>query len=83
MKHPENKATLVKFFITSAAMVCLPVLSFFLSKSLVFADTEKPMLWSGITSIVVTNIIVIVYIVLAFGEDSSATDGAAAQKKAS
>jgi hypothetical protein len=79
IRHPGNRAVLLKFVLTTVAMVGVPIGGYFLGERVLFAGMEKSKVWSGVLSVVLVNCIMACYVIFAFVEDSAGGgDGGAA-----
>ena len=67
MEVPGNAETLSKLLRYSLLMVCLPVLSFYVTRKM-YEDSENRDLISMSVSVLVTNLIIVSYTIMAFTE---------------
>ena len=75
IRHPGNRAVLLKFVLTTVAMVGVPIGGYFLGERVLFAGMEKSKVWSGVLSVVLVNCIMACYVIFAFVEDSGGGGG--------
>ncbi|KAK9477061.1 hypothetical protein V1514DRAFT_141257 [Lipomyces japonicus] len=63
----------------TAAMVVVPLLTFYGTKNLVFGEERKQ--WAGLAAALAANVVVITYVVFAFNEDGGKAEREAEVKK--
>ena len=63
----QNKETTRKLGITTVLMFTLPIISYYVGLYL-FADKNQPDSWAGGMAIIMTNLIVAGYVIIAFQE---------------
>ena len=69
LEVPGNRETLRTLLRYSVLMVCLPVMAFFVTRKMYEDSDRKDMISMGV-SVVVTNLIIISYTIMAFTEPS-------------
>lgn len=70
LSQPQNSAVKTKFFIASSLLFVLPIGMFFLCMKFILVEMEinRRITWSAIISVLLVQIILIVYIVMAYRE---------------
>ncbi len=70
LSQPQNHAVKTKFFIASSLLFVVPIGMFFLCMKyfLIEMETNRRITWSAIISVVLVQVILIVYIVMAYRE---------------
>ena len=69
LRQEQNKEVLKKLVIATLAMVVLPVATFFAVKaSHVKSNPESADMWGGFAAVVMANVVIVSYVVMAFNE---------------
>ncbi|GAB5031970.1 vma21p [Nannochloropsis oceanica] len=70
LMEPQNRHVGHKLFLYTMAMFSVPVLVFFICREWVFvSDPRRRDMWSGFASVASVNVIIALYVVMAFRED--------------